>query len=222
MGDCRTSFVRDTRSASVASQRNGDPDVAGAFDSRRSGTLSSAATGGTTMHARRRSLLGCVAATVLIAATAAVVVAADLPAELTRALETSRYVYIATARKTGGYGAPAEIWFMYDQGAVWVASPPTTWRVKRIRAGRRTARIAVGAKDGPSFTATGSLVRDPAVYERLFATFAKKYPEGWRQYESRFRAGLNDGSRVLIRYAPATPGASVSPASESPRPSPGR
>ena len=150
-------------------------------------------------------------------------VAADLTPALADALATSRYVYIATERKAGGYGTPAEIWFMWDAGAVWVASPPTTWRVKRIRAHRPHARIAVGTKDGPSFTATGSLVRDPAAYERLFATYAKKYPEGWPQYESRFREGLRDGSRVLIRYVPAAePTPALSPASQSPRPSPGR
>ena len=75
-------------------------------------------------------------------------------------------MYIATERKGGGFGAPAEIWFMWDRGAVWVASPPTTWRAKRIRAGRTDARIYVGKKDGPLVVATGSFVRDPAAYDR--------------------------------------------------------
>src|ERR1700752_3612103 len=59
-------------------------------------------------------------------------------------LKTSKYVYISTQRKDGSYGKPAEIWFLYHDGAVWVASPTTTWRVKRIRAGRPKAKIAVG------------------------------------------------------------------------------
>jgi hypothetical protein len=172
------------------------------------------------MHVARRSL---VLLAVALAAVTRGALAADLPADVAQALANSRYVYIATERKAGGYGTPAEIWFMWDRGAVWVASPPTTWRVKRIRARRPHARIAVGTKEGPSFTATGSLVRDPAVYERLFTTYAKKYPDGWPQYESRFREGLKDGSRVLIRYAPTEgPAPAVSPESQSPRPSPGR
>lgn len=174
------------------------------------------------MRLARRIALLTTAVVIAVAVTPTHGIGADLPADLGRALETSRYVYIATARKAGGYGTPAEIWFMYDRGAVWVASPPTTWRVKRIHAGRTSARIAVGTKDGPSFAATGSLVRDPAVYERLFTTYAQKYPEGWPQYESRFRQGLQDGSRVLIRYQPVTPLPSVSPVSGTPRPSPGR
>ncbi len=130
--------------------------------------------------------------------------AAILPPATIQALERSPYVYIATERKNGGFGTAAEIWFMWHDGAVWMASPPTTWRAKRIKAGRTSARIAVGTKDGPSFTATGSFVRDPAAYERLFATYAKKYPDGWRRYETSFRDGLKNGSRVLMRYEPVT------------------
>lgn len=125
-----------------------------------------------------------------------------LSAELQESLETSRYVYIASNRKDGSYGKPAEIWFMYHQGAVWVASPPTTWRARRIRAGRPRAKIAVGKVDGPTFTATGSLVVDQTVYDELFRTFARKYPDGWPRYEQRFRSGLADGTRVLIKYQP--------------------
>lgn len=143
--------------------------------------------------------------------------AGGLTPELVRALESSPYVYIATQRKDGAFGTPAEIWFMYDQGAVWMASPTSAWRAKRIRAGRATARIAAGTKDGPTFTATGSFVRDPAAYERLYAAYAKKYPQGWPKYEARFRDGLKDGSRVLMRYQPVAAPA-PSPPSSTPRP----
>ena len=151
-------------------------------------------------------------------ATTATVWSATLPADTVAALERSPYVYVATERKDGAFGAAAEIWFMWHDGAVWVASPPTTWRAKRIKAGRTAARIAVGTKDGPSFAAKGSFVRDPAIYEKLFTTYAQKYPDGWPKYEARFRDGLKDGSRVLMRYEPvaglptnAAPSARTSP-----------
>jgi len=147
-----------------------------------------------------------------------------LTPEVERELARSTYVYIATQRKDGMLGSPAEIWFMWDQGAVWVASPPTTWRVKRIRHGRALAQIAVGTRYGPAFTAKGALVRDPAAYERLCATYAKKYPDGWPKFEARFRDGLKDGSRVLVRYEPIaalpTTAASISAAPAPPSPSP--
>lgn len=140
--------------------------------------------------------------------------AAMLDATTEHVLAARPYVYIATQRKDGSFGAAAEIWFMYDRGAVWVASPSTAWRVKRIRAGRPLAQIAVGSRNGPTFTAKGSFVRDPAAYALLYATFAKKYPDGWPRYEAKFREGLKDGSRVLMRYDPIpTPPASPSPSS---------
>jgi hypothetical protein len=128
---------------------------------------------------------------------------ASLSPDLQKALDTSQYVYIQSERRDGSFGKAAEIWFMPYQGAVWVASPVTTHRVKRIQAGRTKAKIAVGKPDGPSFAAKGSIVKDPEVNTVLFETFAKKYPDGWSSYEKSFRDGLANGSRVLIKYEPA-------------------
>jgi hypothetical protein len=117
-------------------------------------------------------------------------------------LTNSRYVYIASQRKDGTFGSPAEIWFLFHDGAVWVGTPPQSWRVKRIKAGRPNATIAIGKVDGPSFKAKGELVKDTQMEELLFKTFATKYPEGWPTHEAKFRSGFKDGSRVLIKYVP--------------------
>jgi len=66
--------------------------------------------------------------------------------------------------------------------------------------------------------ATGSFVRDPAAYERLYLAFAKKCPEGWPKYAARFRAGLKDGSRVLMRYEPVAMPVPRVPATATPGP----
>ncbi len=127
---------------------------------------------------------------------------ADVSPAIKTELANSKYVYIATTRKSGALSKPAEIWFMYHNGAVYVASPPTAWRVRRIKKGRTQAKIAVGKPDGPSFMATGAVVNEPDVYPVLFETYAKKYPDGWPKFEDNFRKGLKDGSRVLIKYTP--------------------
>ena len=127
---------------------------------------------------------------------------APLSAELQKALDSSKYVYIQSARKDGSMGKSAEIWFFPYQGAVWVCSPVTTHRVKRIQAGQTKAKVAVGKSDGPSFTAKGSLVKDPEANKVMFETFAKKYADGWSSYEKNFHDGLADGSRTLIKYEP--------------------
>ena len=152
--------------------------------------------------------------------------AGALDAALEEKLATSKYVYISSQRKDGSFGKPAEIWFLYDQNAVWVGTPPTSWRVKRLKAGRPAARIAVGSSDGPSFAAVGAVVQDPKVLDRMYAAYARKYPDRWPGYEQRFRDGMKDGSRVLVKYVPvgapitsptahATPGLATPPPNAS-------
>jgi hypothetical protein len=126
----------------------------------------------------------------------------SLSPELQKALESSKYIYLQSARKNGELSKAAEIWFMVHNGAVWVCSPPTTHRVKRIKAGKTKAKIFIGKADGPSFNAKGSVVKDPEVNKVLFETYAKKYGNDWNSYEKKFRDGLADGSRVLVRYEP--------------------
>jgi hypothetical protein len=118
-------------------------------------------------------------------------------------LANSRYVYISSQRKDGGFGAPAEIWYFFHDGAIWVGTTPQSWRAKRIKAGRPNARIAIGKTDGPTLAAKGEIVKDPKVEELMFTAFANKYPEGWPKHEQRFRSGFKDGSRILIKYTPS-------------------
>jgi len=145
-----------------------------------------------------RRCAGAIAFALVLSAAAA----AALSPELDRALRDSKYVYVQSERKSGDLGKPAEIWFFYDKGATYVGTRPTSWRVRRIQAGRKKARIAVGKADGPAFDATGEVVRDPAIEKKLMEEFAKKYPEGWSRFADSFRDGFKSGDRVLVRYTP--------------------
>jgi hypothetical protein len=137
----------------------------------------------------------------LLLALAAVAWAALTPA-LEKALADARYIYIQSERKGGELGKPAEIWFFVDGGTVYVGTRPGSWRVKRIKAGRPRARIAVGSPHGPSFEATGKVVKDPAIEAKLMESFATKYPEGWPRHAESFRDGFRSGERVLVAYTP--------------------
>jgi len=142
-----------------------------------------------------------VAAGVLVVA---VVAAArpSLPPDVTRALRDAQYVYIQSERKGGELGKPAEIWFFVEGDTLYVGTRPQSWRVKRIKAGRTKARIAVGSAGGPAYDATGKVVRDPAVEAKLMEAFAKKYPDGWSKHADGFREGFRTGERVLVAYSP--------------------
>ena len=136
---------------------------------------------------------------VLLASPAA---GGELPKNLQDQLASSTFVYISSTRKDGTLSRPAEIWFFWHKGSVYVASPPTTWRVRRIRWGRPQAKIWIGKPDGASFTATGAVVNEPETNKILLETYARKYPDGWKKWEDSFQKGLADGSRVLVRYTP--------------------
>jgi hypothetical protein len=139
---------------------------------------------------------------VLLALLLPLAAAAALSPEIQKALNDSKYVYISSTRKDGTLSKPAEIWFLTHDGAVYVGTRPSSWRVKRIKAGRPDAKIAVGSAEGPSFMAVGSVVNDPSMQELLYKTYARKYPDGWQTHEQAFRDGFKDGSRVLVKYVP--------------------
>src|SRR5262245_34524714 len=139
--------------------------------------------------------------TVLVA-TLVTTAAAALAPDVDKALHDAKYVYIQSERKTHDLGKPAEIWFYYDGKAVYVGTPPTSWRVRRIKAGRTKVHIAVGKADGPGFDATGEMVHDAAVEQKLMDEYARKYPEGWARFADKFREGFKNGERVLVRYTP--------------------
>jgi len=111
--------------------------------------------------------------TVLLA-TLVTTAAAALSPDVDRALHDAKYVYVQSERKAGQLGKPAEIWFYYDGKAVYVGTPPTSWRVRRIKAGRKKAHIAVGKADGPAFDATGEVVKDAATEQKLMDEYARK------------------------------------------------
>ena len=142
-----------------------------------------------------------VTAVALALALAASASAAPSP-ELDRALREAKYIYIQSERKSGERGKAAEIWFYYDGKDVYVGTPPTSWRVRRIKHGRPKARIAVGKADGPTFEAKGEIVRDAAMERHLMDDYAHKYPEGWARFADKFRDGFKSGERVLVRYTP--------------------
>jgi hypothetical protein len=169
--------------------------------------------------ARRRwsVLAGCIPAVLLLALSTHGVLAetagndADsrslraLTSAESAALQASEYVYIASTRKSGDLGTPAEIWFWEYEDAIWVGTRPGSWRARRIGWGRPEARIWIGKRDGPSLRATGSIVRDqPDVWQKFCDALAKKYPESWPRHEAGFKTGYADGSRVLIRYDPVS------------------
>jgi hypothetical protein len=139
----------------------------------------------------------------------------ELPEITRRALEKSPLVYISPLRPSGRESScHGEVWFFEDRGDVVIITGNDAWKARALRQGWAEARLWVGDfgpvssagekfRGAPEFRARASLDPDPAVFERLLASYARKYADSWQKWEPRFRKGHAEGSRVLIRYSPA-------------------
>ena len=133
-------------------------------------------------------------------------------AALQGALATSPLIYVSPLGKDGGESTcHGEVWFVAEGGDVLVVTAADRWKAKAIAAGRDGARLWVGDfgvwtraegkwRTAPVFDARAAFEKDPAAHERALEAFGKKYPAEWGKWGPRFRDGLADGSRVMIRY----------------------
>jgi hypothetical protein len=141
--------------------------------------------------------------------------AAGTGPSLDAALAESDLVYVTPLRADGQESrCQAEVWFAADGGDAVVVTASDAWRARAVDAGLNRARIWVGEvgvwsesnggyRDLPGATAQVTRVQDPAEHTRLLALFGDKYSLEWVIWGPRFRKGLADGSRVMLRYHPA-------------------
>jgi hypothetical protein len=141
----------------------------------------------------------------------------ELPVATRDALARSPLVYVCPLKKDGSESTcHGEVWFVQDGTDVVVVTASDRWKAKALRRGLDRARLWVGDfgvwsrsggrfKSGPTFLAQVSAPGEADVRERALAAYGKKYPDEWDKWGPRFRAGLADGSRVLLRYTPVEP-----------------
>ena len=134
-------------------------------------------------------------------------------AQATAAAE-SPLIYLSPVKSDGNLSrCQAEIWFVGDGDDFCVVTANDAWRAEAIGQGLTQAKVWVGDvgqwqssrgkyKDLPSVMTTASVVEDPVEHARLLTTFGNKYSGEWGTWGPRFKRGLADGSRVMLRYSP--------------------
>jgi hypothetical protein len=142
---------------------------------------------------------------------------AALDPGLEKALKESPYVYICPLRSNGEESrCHSEVWYGWVDGAVVVITATKSWKTRAMIRGLTRTRIWVGDygrvkkimgsneafRAGPSFMARAELVKSAAMIGRLLGVYDKKYPEEIKSWRGPMRAGLADGSRLMIRYVP--------------------
>ena len=135
---------------------------------------------------------------------------------LKQAVASSDLIYLTPIRSDGSESrCQAEVWFVTDGGDLYVVTESNTWRAHAPRLGLNRARVWVGdlgewgGTDGkyrslPQLETVVSYVRAADVQERILDRFGEKYRMEWIVWGPRWRRGLADGSRVMLRYQPAT------------------
>ncbi len=160
------------------------------------------------MSITRRSVLAMAPAAVVAAA-----VTRMAHAEAQPAVESSDLIYITPIRTDGGESrCQAEVWFQAHDDALYVVTAAEAWRARALSRGLDKARVWVGDvgvwtdSDGayrklPSMEMRASLVTDAGVQSAVLEKMGNKYTMGWLVWGPRFRDGLADGSRVMLRYS---------------------
>ena len=130
------------------------------------------------------------------------------------AAEASPLIYLTPILSNGAESrCQAEIWFASFGGAMYVVTATEAWRAQAIRQGLSQARIWVGdvgtwhRADGgykalPMVGANASIETDAAVQGQVLEVMGGKYSAEWDTWGPRFRNGLADGSRVMLKYEP--------------------
>lgn len=157
---------------------------------------------------RRQFIVG---AALLLAGPAAMRLAGAAPAAAA-GLDKSQLIYLTPLLADGSESkCHAEIWFVHYKEEIYVCTPANAWRTMAIKRGLKRARIWVGefgawtdAKDAfraaPTFIIEGQIEATPAMQAEVLEVFGTKYAAEWGKWGPRFRDGLADGSRALLRY----------------------
>lgn len=144
--------------------------------------------------------------------------AASAPAQSwSEALAESELIYVTPLHRDGRESTcQAEVWFVASGDAAYVVTASDAWRARAVRRGLTRARVWVGDvgvwtdsaggyRQLPRADAEAALIDDPAEHARVLEIFGGKYSLEWIIWGPRFRNGLADGSRVMLRYRPAHP-----------------
>ena len=117
-------------------------------------------------------------------------------------LRTAKEIYLSTQRKSGAWGSAAPVWFWYTDEVIYLTASPSSYKAKRILDGRTTVRIAVGSRDGPTFTGAADIFTDAAIVERMGEAYNNKYWLAWLGFARPRVSRVESGKTVAIKVTP--------------------
>ncbi|MDA0821682.1 MAG: hypothetical protein O3C28_04575 [Proteobacteria bacterium] len=132
------------------------------------------------------------------------------------ALDKSELIYLTPIVSGGKESAcHGEVWFVHHNQEIFVVTKDDAWRAEATRKGFNKAKIWIGEfgpwkkannhyLSAPYLQIEGQLETDPAVHASVLEVYGAKYSDEWSSWGPRFKDGLADGSRVMLRYKVAS------------------
>ncbi len=130
--------------------------------------------------------------------------AAALDSDTIAQLQTAKEIYVSTTRKSGEWSSAAPVWFWYADEVIYLTASPSSYKAKRITSGRNAVRIAVGGKDGPTFTGKAEIFTDAAIVGRMGEAYNNKYWLAWLGFARPRVSRVESGKTVAIKVTPDT------------------
>ncbi len=121
--------------------------------------------------------------------------------EVTNALKTESYIYVATRRLNGQWSTAAPVWFMYDGEELYFTTAPSSHKAHRIHRGS-PVKIWVGTKDGPSFEGKAQFVKGGVLAERMGKAYSDKYWVAWLGFFKPRPARVGSGKTLIVKVTP--------------------
>ena len=130
------------------------------------------------------------------------------------AAKESAVIYLSPIKSNGELSrCQAEVWYVQDGRDMVVVTAHDAWRARALERGLAETQVWVGDvglwqrsggkyKSLPSVRARGSMIDDDNAHARLLKKFGSKYYTEWGTWGPRFKEGLEEGSRVMLRYSP--------------------
>lgn len=126
------------------------------------------------------------------------------------ALLSSDLVYLSPIKSDGSLSScQAEIWFVMMGKDLYVCTRTTSWRAQAPVKGLTDTQFWVGDlgvwkranyQSLPVVKGEASIESDQQKVESALQLFGQKYASGWGTWGPRFRNGLKDGSRTMLKY----------------------
>jgi general stress protein 26 len=138
---------------------------------------------------------------VLCGVLVAAVASAGFSPEVTKALESSKEIYVATKRANGTLSKVVPVWFMYDGDAIYFATLPTSHKAKRLKKGG-PLYVWVGSADGPHFVGQAEILRDPELAAKMAPVYAQKYWIAWLGLFKPNAERVRSGKTVIVKVRP--------------------